>query len=192
MSNFGAWDRFVVATLYAVGVLVILTLHIDPERRRVGRGFDWLAMTAFWVIGFWIFAFAALPFFVVAHPNFMIAVFGLLLLLLTAVFVRVIRGLSDGKRILLLGLTLVAVIVEYAYLYSIDGICSDTDCLRVENDWATTLYFSIVTFTTTGYGDFHPQKADRLVAASEALAGYLFFGLFVSLLSSYFVKNDRH
>ena len=40
------------------------------------------------------------------------------------------------------------------------------------------LYFSIVTFTTLGFGDFTPCAA-RLVAASEALLGTLHLGLFV-------------
>lgn len=41
------------------------------------------------------------------------------------------------------------------------------------------LYFSIVTFSTLGYGDFVPSPAARLIAASEALLGNLHLGMLV-------------
>lgn len=46
-------------------------------------------------------------------------------------------------------------------------------------DWGTAIYFSIVTFTTLGYGDFQPVVGLRLIAATQALLGYLFLGLLV-------------
>ncbi|REG51025.1 ion channel [Paraburkholderia sp. BL6669N2] len=57
--------------------------------------------------------------------------------------------------------------------------------------WIAALYFSIVTFTTTGYGDYHPTKELRLVAAAEALAGYIFFGLFVAVIAASFLKQPK-
>lgn len=44
------------------------------------------------------------------------------------------------------------------------------------------LYFSVVTFTTLGYGDIQPMGWCRLVAASQALCGILFTPLFVAFL----------
>ncbi len=41
------------------------------------------------------------------------------------------------------------------------------------------LYFSIVTFSTLGYGDFAPSPSARLIAASEALLGNLHLGMLV-------------
>ena len=41
------------------------------------------------------------------------------------------------------------------------------------------LYFSIVTFTTLGYGDLKPLGAIRMVAASEAIIGALLIAYFV-------------
>lgn len=46
---------------------------------------------------------------------------------------------------------------------------------------ADALYFSAVTWTTLGYGDFTPPEAIRLVAAIEALLGYSVFGTAVGL-----------
>ncbi|ARN73037.1 pentapeptide repeat-containing protein [Oceanicoccus sagamiensis] len=41
------------------------------------------------------------------------------------------------------------------------------------------LYFSVVTFTTLGYGDVTPQGATRAIAAMEAFAGSFTMALFV-------------
>ena len=44
-------------------------------------------------------------------------------------------------------------------------------------DFESCLYFSAVTFTTLGYGDFRPPYYMRVVAAYEALLGYLFLSV---------------
>ena len=44
-----------------------------------------------------------------------------------------------------------------------------------------SLYFSVVTWTTLGYGDFTPPVEIRLIAAMQALLGYTFFGIIVGL-----------
>ena len=58
---------------------------------------------------------------------------------------------------------------------------------NVQQDLKTCLYFSTVTFSTLGYGDFNPTKAARGLAAFQSLMGYLtlgvLIGLFVSLLN---------
>lgn len=58
------------------------------------------------------------------------------------------------------------------------------DLSTPDNDFITALYFSIVTWTTVGYGDFAPAPGLRLLAALQALAGYIFLGLIVSLVVS--------
>jgi hypothetical protein len=51
----------------------------------------------------------------------------------------------------------------------------------VSASWHTSLYFSIVTWTTLGYGDFTVRDELQLLAALEAMAGYVFFGLMVGV-----------
>ena len=46
------------------------------------------------------------------------------------------------------------------------------------------LYFSIVTWTTLGYGDIKPPHQLRLLSAFQALMGYLYFGLIVGSVST--------
>jgi Ion channel len=50
----------------------------------------------------------------------------------------------------------------------------------------TCLYFSMVTWTTLGYGDVRPSDNARMLAASEAVLGYMFLGLWVWILSVLF------
>lgn len=58
---------------------------------------------------------------------------------------------------------------------------------NVQQDLKTCLYFSTVTFSTLGYGDFSPTKAARGLAAFQSLMGYLtlgvLIGIFISLLN---------
>lgn len=46
-------------------------------------------------------------------------------------------------------------------------------------DFLNCLYFSVVSFTTLGYGDFHPVGWSRLIGASEGFVGAFFMALFV-------------
>ncbi|WP_170576350.1 potassium channel family protein [Ruegeria atlantica] len=52
---------------------------------------------------------------------------------------------------------------------------------KIARDFTTSLYFSIVTFTTLGYGDMQPIPGMRIIAALEAVLGYLFLGLAVGV-----------
>ncbi len=51
---------------------------------------------------------------------------------------------------------------------------------RVTTDFADALYFSNVTTTTLGYGDFPPLGPGRPVAALQGLVGYMILGIMVS------------
>lgn len=46
------------------------------------------------------------------------------------------------------------------------------------------LYFSIVTWTTLGYGDLAPARGIELLAALQAGLGYVFLGLIVGLVAN--------
>lgn len=70
-------------------------------------------------------------------------------------------------------------IVEFALIYADLGIIPSDG---VKPDFMDYLYFSVVTFTTLGYGDFRPSEAARMYAALEALLGYVLLGIFVSVL----------
>ncbi len=71
------------------------------------------------------------------------------------------------------------IITAYAVVYKAFGLLDGDQAVRQPLDF---LYFSIVTWTTLGYGDFRPTPSSRMVAASEALFGYFFMGLYLSII----------
>jgi Ion channel/Pentapeptide repeats (8 copies) len=81
-----------------------------------------------------------------------------------------------GEKPLRVALVSGTVILSYAGVYAWFGALK-------EKGFYTALYFSVVTFTTLGYGDLQPASGFRLVAASEALVGLLLSGLFLFTLS---------
>jgi hypothetical protein len=54
-----------------------------------------------------------------------------------------------------------------------------------------SLYFSIVTEATLGYGDYRPTGLNRVVACLQVLAGYAFLGVAVSKLTSALGAQSR-
>ncbi|MCK4613762.1 MAG: pentapeptide repeat-containing protein, partial [Thermoplasmata archaeon] len=78
------------------------------------------------------------------------------------------------------------IVLIYGFIYLIsDSIINTINGVSLENwyDASYYLYFSIVTFTTLGYGDMSPNGGMRLVASSEALIGALMIAYFVVALA---------
>ena len=64
----------------------------------------------------------------------------------------------------------------YDYLgisYNLSGTAPNLD------DYFLNVYFSVVTFTTLGYGDFSPVSDGRIIAALQALVGLFMTSLFL-------------
>ena len=49
-------------------------------------------------------------------------------------------------------------------------------------DFLTSCYMSVVTFTTLGYGDAHPLEVTRIFASIEAVVGLIMMALLVAVL----------
>lgn len=82
----------------------------------------------------------------------------------------------------------IALILGFALLFFINGVTDRDQLLQLsfsaslqDNLYAFTncLYFSVVTFTTLGYGDITPVGINRLFAATEAFLGSFTLALFV-------------
>ena len=63
------------------------------------------------------------------------------------------------------------------------GIKSTFDVTSHPDLW-TCVYFSIITISTVGYGDFRPESWSRLISSCEAIFGLLLMGWLVSELVS--------
>ncbi len=64
-------------------------------------------------------------------------------------------------------------------LLDLSGACFSEEVRPIE-----TIYFSVVTYTTLGYGDITPVGPCRYFAAFEALLGLFALGLFVATVST--------
>jgi hypothetical protein len=94
------------------------------------------------------------------------------------------------KEVLLTGVTVIFMLIASADFYTGIGLCSNPGCNPREHGFWECLYFSIITFTTVGYGDFTPSPVARILAGGEALAGYVNFGIFLALLTGFIQGTD--
>ncbi|OQX37379.1 MAG: hypothetical protein B0D91_06930 [Oceanospirillales bacterium LUC14_002_19_P2] len=81
-----------------------------------------------------------------------------------------------------------AMVVVCAFLYAVIGVSAGGEIIQVhpEKGWQANwgqlmecLYFSVVTFTTLGYGDIAPVGIGRTIAAIEAFLGTFILALYV-------------
>lgn len=72
-------------------------------------------------------------------------------------------------------------ITIFGFVYTFYGVM-DSKGNIVRGNLHTSMYFSIVTWTTLGYGDVQPTENLRWVAALEALLGYVYMGIFTAFL----------
>ncbi|MCF2872415.1 ion channel [Octadecabacter sp. G9-8] len=96
-----------------------------------------------------------------------------------SVFLEHLQGRSSTRTASQLILANAAIYVLIASLVNLTiGIDDDGSKVQTLGDSA---YFTLVTFTTLGYGDLQPTEPLRLVSAIQALLGYIYLGLFVVL-----------
>jgi hypothetical protein len=86
------------------------------------------------------------------------------------------RGLVISLLVLVMFLVSVADAMLWAYAYVQVGAISDPE---------TAMYFSMVTFTTLGYGDVTLGTDWRLLASFEAANGTIMFGWTTALVVAY-------
>lgn len=83
------------------------------------------------------------------------------------------------------------IVFLFTFLYAILGVLSNGAIVQLSTSQSfgtnaltllECLYFSVVTFTTLGYGDITPFHITRLVAASEAFLGAFTMAVFVVMV----------
>ena len=81
-------------------------------------------------------------------------------------------------------LSSLVIILFYSALYSILAVLKPIASMEVFRVW-DYLYFSIVTFTTVGFGDLTPRMVPlfQMITGSEALIGVFMMGLFIFTLA---------
>lgn len=83
----------------------------------------------------------------------------------------------------------VLVMTTCAFLYTLNSsLLFHNEPLDYHSFW-NSLYFSIVTFTTLGYGDYHAVGAMRFVAASESFVGAALMALFTVIVARNIIRD---
>ncbi len=86
---------------------------------------------------------------------------------------------------LVIGLNGLFMLATFAFIHLACGLVF-AGGEKVPNGYAPSIadaiYFSVVTFTTLGYGDFQPTEKLRLFSAIQALSGYMFLGATVAIV----------
>lgn len=77
-------------------------------------------------------------------------------------------------------LAIVVSVLSFANAYRFQGLY--TPAQELSHHPLDALYFSMVTWTTLGYGDFQPTEGARILAATEALLGTIFLPLAIATL----------
>lgn len=118
---------------------------------------------------------------------FSIITIHMLIAMRVIVFMLLAASLGSASG-LLVAITILAylVILGFAYTYNHYGLLVND---VINKDKTNALYFSIVTFTTLGYGDIHPTPGLRIVAAIQALLGYILMTFSVGCLTGVFLNN---
>ena len=90
---------------------------------------------------------------------------------------------TDWKRPIVLWLSAVNGIfpVLFWLTKSVEGFAGSLDFLDYE-------YFSIVTATTLGYGDYHPLGIGRVIASVEALFGMFMWAVFLTVFARKYMR----
>jgi hypothetical protein len=83
----------------------------------------------------------------------------------------------------------VIIMLVCAFLYTINGsLLFHNEPLEIHSFW-NSLYFSIVTFTTLGYGDYHAIGLMRFVAATESFVGAALMALFTVIVARNIIRD---
>ena len=95
----------------------------------------------------------------------------------------IFKAISDyGESPLRVGIVALLVIIANSLVYTFAGIQSNISGQEIYS-FPTSVYFSIVTFTTLGYGDYSPiGSLTRAVASIEAICGLFLMSLFLVTL----------
>lgn len=115
--------------------------------------------------------------------------------ILLSVFFLVRYGLqrfpvSINRSLILLFMNFFEIVLCFSLLYLTSQSVLATDCGNKVDNPLDSIYFSVVTITTLGYGDFRPIGVlGRLIVIFEALTGLLFV---VVIFSSFLQMSRPH
>ena len=179
------WSRFLAILLFAIAIMVILS--VAKARRRVQRAALVLLVA--------VVATSLIDLILNSDPALGVAraILGIMIALAPFTLARgVIQHLRQERRVTLdavFGAVAIYLLIG-AFFASIDGavgaIGEPAFFNQTDNpSFETYLYFSYVTLATVGYGDYTPATSiARALAITEALTGQLYLVTVIAVLVS--------
>ncbi len=94
-----------------------------------------------------------------------------------------------GRNILLWAAWSLGIALLFAFIFMIIG--SDAFELRHNKTWFSWFYYSIVTFTTLGFGDITPTKwCTEILVTLEVILGYIMLGGLISIFANKLARRS--
>jgi len=140
-----------------------------------------------------IFVFLA---FRLAQMGEFVAAGGFAATFLAVVFLDISRVLAQRQQpnasswiltVVVVSMSAIITVLGFATVLSRAGIHDDGEYLR---KYSESLYFTVVTFATLGYGDIEPTTSARPEAASVAVIGYISLGLILAALAKEGINTE--
>ena len=82
-----------------------------------------------------------------------------------------------------------SMLIAFTHSYKLTGLYGPEH--EVTHNGFECFYFSVITWTSVGYGDFTPTPSARIFAAAEAFVGYLSMACLIAGLNYVFTNRDR-
>ncbi|GAA6136814.1 hypothetical protein NBRC116583_05610 [Arenicella sp. 4NH20-0111] len=142
-------------------------------------GFGMMFAIASFITSFILPAEISVILLIIAYPMFITTV-GLMI------------GNNDGwygEAISFFVMLIVATVAIFAVIYWRYGLLANGE--HIDISILESIYFSITTWTTLGYGDFAPIPRIRHITSIQAIMGYVGLGLWVGLMSGYINNLNR-
>jgi ion channel len=153
--------------------------QLRPLRAREIFAFGLITVGLPTLVGFCLFNPPSIGFGVLEATSIIVSFFLVYLLLGVAIFLtRRINAVQSAIFTVLSLSFLITLLLAFAFVYRKLGLVSSNR--HRTTDPIVCLYFSIITWTTVGYGDFTPSPEARLFAAGEALLAYIFMAVLIA------------
>lgn len=111
-------------------------------------------------------------------------------------FMKILRKPYEKQNLYIVISVIFSVITFYAVIYCLIMVFEPNSFSGMEGGTllesvVNTIYFSIVTFTTVGYGDIHPTASlSKIVVSVEIMSFFIFFVLLASNHNIFFKPEE--